>query len=215
MGGGGGGGETPPPPIPSSPTRWLYDRNGDPTTVQEYAHYVRKGRDQFTLIMDNNPIPQGQYLSPERASEKNPKVWLYDDKGHTVKQIFKGGEGPDDTYDESLYNLGPDQMPYRHWYDVYGVAQEYAPSSTEIPEGYWESASKAPKSPNYKAPTPFNEVDPALNVQPNGNTGNQDLAATKAQSKKRRSTSQSRQLTLLGENSNMSDSEDSKNLLGE
>lgn len=215
MGGSGGGGDAPPPPIPSSPTRWLYDRSGDPTTLQEYGHYERAGDgSQFTLVNDNKPLAAGLYLSPEAASAKNPKVWLYDDKGKTVKQVFKGGEGPDDAYDTSAYNLGPDNVPYRHWYDIYGVGQEYAPVATEMPQGYWESPNKAPKSSTFQAPTPFNEVDPSLNVQPEGNTSTSDIAATKNQAKKRR-ISGSKQLTLLGDSESMGSSGDNKTLLGE
>lgn len=218
MGGGGsGGGESPPPPIPSSPTRWLYDRNGDPVELQEYGHYVRNGRDQFTLINNNNNpgAGSGRYLSPQEAERKNPKVWLYDEKGHTTQQIFKGGEGPDDPFDTSKYNLGPDSMPYRHWYDIYGVSQEYAPTSTTMPEGYWESPSKSPLSPTFQAPTPYNEVDPNANVQPGGNTSNSDLAAAKAQSKKRK-VAGGKQMTLLGDSDTLGGSTgDDKTLLGE
>jgi len=218
MGGGGGGKQsTPPPPIPSSPTRWLYDRNGDPVQLQEYGHYVRNGSDQFTLVNDNNnPAPgSGRYLSPQEAERKNPKVWLYDNQGATVKQVFKGGEGPDDPFDTNKYNLGPDSVPYRHWYDIYGVGQKYAPTSTPMPEGYWESPSKAPLSPTFQAPVPFNETDPNNNVQPSGNTGNSDLAAAKAQSKKRKVAS-GKQLTLLGEDSAMGGTTgNDKTLLGE
>lgn len=214
MGSSGGQSEAPPPPIPSSPTRWLYDRNGDPLQVQEYGHYVRKGKDQFTLVTDNKPPPPGMYLSPERASEKNPKIWLYDDKGKTVKQVFKGGEGPDDPYNSSAYNLGPDSIPYRHWYDIYGVSQEYAPTSTAMPEGYWESPNKAPKSAVFQAPTSYDELNPNMNIQPGGNTGNQDLAASKVQAKKRRQ-GQTKNLTLLGSNEVLGGSQDDKTLLGE
>jgi hypothetical protein len=217
MGGGGGGRQSsPPPPIPSSPTRWLYDRTGDPVQLQEYGHYVRNG-DGFTLVNDNNnPAPgSGMYLSPQAAEAKNPKVWLYDNKGKTTKQIFKGGEGPDDPFDANTYNLGPDSTPYRHWYDIYGVSQVYAPTTTKMDEGYWESPSLAPKSPTFQAPQSFNEADPSMNVQPDGNTGNADLAAQKNQSKKRRAGAQ-RQLTVLGDDSSMGGTaDDSKNLLGE
>lgn len=208
--GGGSRGEAPPPPIPTAPTRWLYDRNGKATTLQEYAHYERSGRDQFKLIYDNPGLKKGQYLSQEEASRANPRAWLYDDKGKAIKQIFKGGEGPDDTYDAKTYNLGPDSVPYRHWYDIYGVSQQYAPSSTAIPAGFWESASLAPKSPTFKAPVPFSDTNPDMNVQPGQNV---DLASAKAQTKKRRSSGSR---SLLGSNSDeLGDAEGAKTLLGE
>lgn len=217
MAGGGGAPKAAPPPIPSSPTRWLYDRTGDPVELQEYGHYVRNG-DGFTLINNNNN-PQkgsGRYLSPQAAEASNPKVWLYDEKGKPTQQIFRGGEGPDDVFDPAKYNLGPDSTPYKHWYDIYGVSQVYAPATTKMESGYWESPSKSPKSPTFQAPVPFNEADASMNVQPAGNTANQDLAATKEQAKKRRGAAQSKQLTLLGDGADMGAvSDNSKNLLGQ
>ncbi len=213
MGGGGSKAKAAPAPIPQAPTRWLYDRTGEAVQLQEYGRYVRNGQGGFQLITDNMAPGAGLYTSPEAAREKNPQVWLYDSEGKATKQIFKGGEGPDDVFDESVYNLGPDATPYRHWYDQYGVSQKYAPVSTEMGEGYWESPNKAPRSPTFQAPTPYNAVDPNANIQPDGNTGSQDLAAQKAQSKKRR-TGQSKQLTLLGDNSALGASGDNKSLLG-
>jgi len=222
-----------PAPLPANPTRWLYDRNGDPTTLQEYGHYVRAKTTKeaaahgSTYLVQTNPdIPQGSYLSPERAAEKNPKVWIYDSNGKAIKQVFKGGEGPDTAYDTGVYNLGPDSVPYRHWYDVYGVSQGYAPVSTPMPSGYYESPNQAPKSSVYQAPASYDKVDSNYTVQgsnPEGfanTTGNQtnsgtvDLANIKLASKKRKAA-QNRQLTLLGSNDLLGGSSSTdKTLLG-
>ena len=215
-GGSGGGGGYTPAPIPSSPTRWLYDRNGEATQLQEYGHYVRSQQDlnQFNLIYDNPTVNQGLYTSPELASQKNPKVWLYDQNGKTVKQIFMNGDGPNDTYDTSKYNLGPDSVPYRHWYDIYGVDQGYAPVDTALPTGMYDSPNKAPKSSVYQAPTDFTQTNPNLTVQPD-NQQSGDLAAAKIASKKRRTTTQSGALTLLGDSSVTGSDGTNKSLLGQ
>lgn len=207
-GGGGGGGGSAPPPIPSSPTRWLYNRDGESTQLQEYAHYERSGDSQFRLVTDSVAAPAGMYTSPEQAAQKNPKKWLYDSQGKAIKQVFQGGEGPDDEYDAAQFNLGPESTPYRHWYDVYGQSQAYAPTSTPLGEGFYESPDLAPKSATYKAPVPYN-----AQVQPEGNTGTQDLAATKQQAKKRRSQ---KSLSILGDDQPLGGGDsDTKSVLGD
>lgn len=185
---GGGGGDPPPPPIPQGPTEWLYDRNQNPVSLITVGDYQRVGNasdGQFNLVMRDiaSEVPNGLYQSTQAASDANPKVWLYDSMGNTTKQIFKGGAGPDDTYDTTQFNLGPTAEPYRHWYDIYGVDQKYAPESTPISDGYFASSSLAPKSPDYKQPVALNTVDPDL--VPNAAGSSPDLDAGKAQAQAR------------------------------
>lgn len=194
---GGGGSSTPPPaPPPPPPSRWWYDKNGD---AQEYRPM-------------NEGIPTDRYISPNAAAEANPKVWLYDSSGESVRQVFKV-EAQAGNYDKSL-NLGPKSVPYRHWYDTYGVSQRYAPVDTPIGAGYYESPTQAPKSPNYKQAVALNEVKGNLVAQGESASTPADLAAVKVQAQKRKQKGQTSRLTVLGDGS-VGEEDDGKSVTGE
>lgn len=191
-----GGGSAPkaqaaPPPPP--PSRWWYDKNGD---AQEYKPI-------------SSAIPTGRYISPNAAAESNPKVYIYDNMGNSVKQIFKE-DADAGNYDTKAYNLGSKSVPYKYWYDQYGIQQVYAPTSTQMGAGYYDSPTKAPNSPNFQPAVSLDEVKANLNTGATTSSST-DLEAAKVKAQKRKQTTQTRSLTMLGDTS----SEDNKNLTGE
>ncbi len=182
------------PAAPLEPSRWWYDKNGD---ALEY-----KGL--------SVALPSDRYLSPAAAASANPKVWIYDNLGKATQQIFTA-DADSKNYDTAKYNLGSQSTPYRHWFDAYGVSQYYAPVSTPLGQGYYDSATKAPHSPSYQPAVPLNEAKGAPVM------GAQDLSVLSARSLKRRSGSQQQNLTVLGDSSTMggNDLNTAKTFLGQ
>lgn len=125
------------------------------------------------------------YRSVEAAQAANPQMWLYDPKGHTTRQIFNSDyqialtAGNQNSLLNGNENFGPDNTPYQHIYDKYGVDQGYQPVATGVPDQMYDSSTKSPFSPDYVAPTSLTETDPAL--QAGVTQASADIAASKNQ----------------------------------
>lgn len=184
------------------------------STVGPSVRYVGTGpKGQAGYVSDSIAAAANNsnalYLSPTAAAAANPQMYLYDSKGNTTRQIFNSDynlsvtAGTQDSLLNPGENFGPQNTPYQHIYDKYGVDQGYQPVSTGIPDDMYASSEMAPLSADYIAPTDLSKTDPAL--QPGVTAAAPDIAAAQAQTLARQKSSQAAAASLLNNPTNPND----------